>query len=204
MSEGVVDDLEMIEVEIEDGNERFAPLGQRNGESQMLLKKSAVGQAGEGVVVSLIFEMLLRALSIGEVADVADDAGDIVPGIVLRAENRGDPSLPVAAKDVVVGLGERNGLTVECPAQYIIHALLAEVRKKIGGRLAEDLVAGQAGELLHESIPHQTTQTSVVDNDALAGVRGDVAGQLAGVALSIGHLPSRLAGARRTGLRRGG
>ena len=150
----------------------------------MFLEEASVGQAGERVVVGLILEMLLGALAISEIADMADHAGDRPLDIELRAEDGGDPPLAVAAQDVVVRLVEGNGLAGEGAGQEIVDALVAEVGDEVGGALAEDFLGGEAGELLHESVPDEASQVAVIHHDPLGGVGSDVGGQLPGVALA--------------------
>jgi hypothetical protein len=59
---GVVDGLEAVEVEIEDGRRRAAP--------ELVLHRfeqiEAVGQAGEEVVIGLVAELLLELRHLGE------------------------------------------------------------------------------------------------------------------------------------------
>ena len=78
VAETVIDDLEAVEVEEENGElEPVRPLGARDRAAEPIREQGAVGQAGEDVVVRLMDKLLLGGLALGDVL-VGDDDADRV------------------------------------------------------------------------------------------------------------------------------
>ncbi len=103
MSEGVVDPLEPVEVEVEHG-ERSAPAGRLlQCVVQAVGEQRPVGEVGERIVEGLVGELVLELLALGDVACVEDDAGHV--GVVeqARAEDLGVAPHTVAAEDAQLG-----------------------------------------------------------------------------------------------------
>ena len=103
MSEGVVDPLEPVEVEVQHG-EWSAPAGRLlQRVVQAVGEQRPVGEIGERVVERLVRELVLELLALGDVARVEDDAGHV--GVVeqARAEDLGVAPHAVAAADAQLG-----------------------------------------------------------------------------------------------------
>ena len=103
MSEGVVDPLEPVEVEVQHG-EGSPPAGRLlQRVVQAVGEQRPVGEIGERVVERLVRELVLELLALGDVARVEDDAGDV--GVVeqARAEDLGVAPHAVAAADAQLG-----------------------------------------------------------------------------------------------------
>jgi len=105
VAERVVDDLEVVQVDEQDGD---APLGAERA-AEALEEELAVGQAGERVVVGLPGELGLGGLALGDVDAVADPRlrTPVAPG-----EQRVVPQPPcagtgVAQLDLATVRGER-------------------------------------------------------------------------------------------------
>ena len=92
VAQGVVDDLEAIEVEEQDGQPRRAAvrLGHRDGEA--VVEQQPVGQAGEGVVVGELLDLLLGALALGHVE--RDPEGGRAAAVLDGAGRRSRASAP--------------------------------------------------------------------------------------------------------------
>src|SRR5205085_5732556 len=69
VSQRVVDEFELIEVEEHDRRATTAPLRMRERDGDAIAEKQAVRQECERVVIRLIFDLLGGALAIGDVDD---------------------------------------------------------------------------------------------------------------------------------------
>ena len=77
VAEAVVDDLEAVEVEEEDGGQPLRLAARALDRlPQPVHEQRAVGQAGERVVEGVVEELLLGLLAVGDVVGVEHDAGD--------------------------------------------------------------------------------------------------------------------------------
>ncbi len=95
VSQPVVDPLEAVEIE-EQQAQGFGILAhplQLPGEAQG--EGASVGQAGEGVVSRLVFQLALQRLELGDVA-----AEDVDPGLVAPARDHGDPEVASAYGEI--------------------------------------------------------------------------------------------------------
>ena len=64
VAERVVDDLEAVEVEEEDGQPLVVPVGLGHGERQAVVEEQAVGQVRQRVVEGEVLDLLLGALAL--------------------------------------------------------------------------------------------------------------------------------------------
>ena len=74
MAERVVDDLEAIEVEEQDGQTGVVALRVRQRDGQTVLEQQAVRQVRQRVVIGEVFDLLLGVRALGDVAHYADHA----------------------------------------------------------------------------------------------------------------------------------
>src|SRR5262245_66627576 len=72
MTQRVVDVLEAVEVEHEDGERLAAPAQARTGLLDLLHEQGAVGETGQQVVMRHEFDALVRMRSFGDVFDHAE------------------------------------------------------------------------------------------------------------------------------------
>src|SRR5207302_9777460 len=74
--EAVVDQLEAVQVEEQDGD--GDPPAPHPGQAppQAVVEGGAVGQGGQVVVVGVVGQLLLEVLAVGDVVEVGHDAGD--------------------------------------------------------------------------------------------------------------------------------
>ena len=101
VAEGVVDDLEVVEVEEEAGQAAGAgpeALG------HVLGQQRAVGQPGQRVVVGLVGELRLEGQPVGDVLDRADEAGADAGGEQVREADDRRPDGAVVADEPGLGL----------------------------------------------------------------------------------------------------
>ena len=100
VAEAVVDDLEPVEVEEEDGEpEPLRPPRPVHGAVEPVGEQGAVGQAGEDVVIGLVEELLLGGLARGDVF-----VGDDDPNAVNVAEPGDSHVEPVASGGGLAGI----------------------------------------------------------------------------------------------------
>ena len=104
VAEAVVDDLEAVEVEEEDGGQRAR--GSRRERSidlpQAVHEQRAVGQAGQRVVQGVVEQLLLGLLAVGDVVGVEHDAGDRGLGEEVRGGRLEHPPGAVAVAHPVL------------------------------------------------------------------------------------------------------
>ena len=77
MSQAVVDPFEIVQVEKQDRHLVFIPPGMGHGHAEPVVEQHPVGQAGQGVVVRLIPQLLFVQLDFGHVMEHADIVHDI-------------------------------------------------------------------------------------------------------------------------------
>jgi hypothetical protein len=97
VAEAVVDLLEAVQVEEEDGHRGRLPLGPLEGVVDPVLEQGPVGQRGQGVVEGLVDELVLELAALGDVAGVQDQ-----PAHGRVVEQVGDGELDGAAVTVAV------------------------------------------------------------------------------------------------------
>ena len=83
VAERVVDELEAVEVEEEDGGRRLrgGALGTADRLVEAVEEEHAVRQAGEGVVHRVVLEALLGLLAVGDIGLAADDPRGVTLGV---------------------------------------------------------------------------------------------------------------------------
>jgi len=105
--EGIVDQLELIEIEEHHPPRGVMALGVRERDVDAIAKEQTVGQAGQRIVVGLILHLLLRRLAIGDVDDRSFENAAVEQGHVLDDPDRRSVAPPHAHFDV----GERSVLS---------------------------------------------------------------------------------------------
>ena len=106
VAEAVVDRLEVVEVDEDDGQARALAAGARDGVAHALDEQRAVGEVGDGVVEGLVGELLLERLALADVAAVEHDAADV---LVVEQVGVEDLELAHAAVGVAQAALERLG-----------------------------------------------------------------------------------------------
>ena len=91
MAVAVIDRLEVIEVEVNDGKCPVVPLRLIPGEFEAVEEHSPVRQAGQRVEMHLSANLRLLGLAGGEVLDMGDEQREFAIVIVLRTEADFDP-----------------------------------------------------------------------------------------------------------------
>ncbi len=103
VAEGVVHQLELIEIEEHDRGRGVMPFGMRQGDVDAVAEEQPVGQAGQGVVVRLILHLLLCRLPVGDVDDGPLENAAVEQGHVFDDPDRRSVAAPHFHFDV----GER-------------------------------------------------------------------------------------------------
>ena len=146
MSPTVVDQLEPIDVEEEDGDQTAVSFGTSQRLADAVAQQATVGQAGELVVEGLAFEALLCQLAFGDVASDALDGDDAAVLVAHEAEALLDPdrrTVPPLDQDL-----PRAGQVGTVDFAHHLDVLRLEhvedqvrVRIQLGGRVAGDRLA---------------------------------------------------------------
>lgn len=76
MAERIIDGLEVVEVEIEQGDQVSVSSGQANGSGEPLRQQGAIGQAGERIMLCLVGHPLQHDLRLGGVVEHDHGADD--------------------------------------------------------------------------------------------------------------------------------
>jgi hypothetical protein len=98
VAEGIVDVLEAIEVDEQDGQSGLVAVGTLQGLVQSVAKQQAVGQAGQRVVVGLVIELIVGLPQFGDVGEYADIVRELSIGVMDSADRqRFQESLAVLA-----------------------------------------------------------------------------------------------------------
>jgi hypothetical protein len=114
MAERVGDDLEVVEIDEEDGDVTHAPAEEAG---QALEEELAVGQAGEGIVVGLPRELLFGVLVLGDVDAVADPRLRRAVGTGKLGVTPQPPAASVAVAQLELLTGGREGTPGEVAGQ---------------------------------------------------------------------------------------
>ena len=156
MSQRIVDRLEVVEVEEDDGRRATRAPRTRHRLAHLLGEHGAVGEPGDGVVERLVRKFRLEALAFADVARIEQDPADVL---------------------VIDEVGEQD-LELACLAVMVDQAALqrgdALTGRRGGNALREPLpVAGdrKAVEALPEKIVRDVTEDAF-DRRALIGDRG--------------------------------
>src|SRR5690606_23904000 len=70
-------------------------------------------------------------------------------------------------------VGRVHRLTGEGALEQRIETLLAQVWERVERVRADDLVSAEAGDLLHEPVPHLVAEVAVIDDDTLTDAADD-------------------------------
>ena len=93
VAEGVVDVLEAVEVEHEDGDAALVAGGESDGLGDAVLEEGAIGEAGEAVVEGEVVDAGFGLLAVGDVAGDAHGADDLAAVIEEGDFGGEDPAL---------------------------------------------------------------------------------------------------------------
>jgi hypothetical protein len=88
VAKGVVDVLEAIEIDKKDGQSCLITVRTLNGFVQSVAKQQAVGQTGQGVVVSLVIQLIVRVPQFGDVREDADVMRHVTPAVLDGADRQ--------------------------------------------------------------------------------------------------------------------
>jgi hypothetical protein len=148
VAEVVVDELEVVEVEVEDGGRSAVAVGGRDRRRQVLLEQRAVGQVGERVVVGEVGEPVLGLLARGHVEDDSVEELDLARRVEdAAAALVHPPHRPIGVDDPV--LDDERVAALDRLADAVLHQLavfgMDDTRERahaaadeLGGRVAGD------------------------------------------------------------------
>src|SRR3546814_3207706 len=91
-------DLEVVEVEVEQGHPAAASRGRGEGVPEAVDQQRPVGEAGERVVEGLVHELVLERSSLRHLAEVHDDPphGGIIEHVASRRLHPDEGAVPPA------------------------------------------------------------------------------------------------------------
>jgi hypothetical protein len=151
VAEAVVDQLEAVEVEQQHTDHLPVAAGVGDGLGDAVVEQVAIGQAGQDVVVGLVFELLFVADAVGDVVDDADEVGGRFTAFVAY---RGDEQLVpeqrailtvIADDGVCFALFAQGGanLAEAFLAEIVAHQEAAILANHFGGGVAGDALEGR-------------------------------------------------------------
>ncbi|MNX41385.1 hypothetical protein D3C86_717860 [compost metagenome] len=184
MTEGVVDGLEVIEVDEQQGADQVlaARLAERLG--QGLVELAAIGQTGQLVVIGEILDAALRRLTLGDVFEEDDVVAD-APLVILH--RRDDFPLGI---DMAVGM-QAQGLTLPAIQGVELIAEPPEPGPEVVAKVqAYHPLAVEAGDLAEGVVDPQDLEVGIRDDDAFVRLERHRREPHQGVALQalqLGH-----------------
>ncbi len=168
MAEAVVEHLEAVQVDVQQGQAAAALARALAGLVQAVLEQGAVGQAGELVVVREVAQALLGIAACGEVGEKADDVAGVAPGITHHVELQ-----PLRVELAVLAGVHQFALPaaalLQLLADQVVLAAALAGAVDLHHRVAKHLVAAVAGNVAEGLVDRQQAVLRVEDNDALAG-----------------------------------
>ena len=160
VAERVVDDLEVVQVQEQHRHAAALPPGAHHRTRQALGQQAAVGQAGQGVVVGQIAQLLLGALLVGDVVDHRDEVaahaqliayfGLFHPAEELLAVGTPQPHL---AAEVALGVQAFVRQAVE------LGGMLSAFQQAVGH--ADDVLVAVAGDARERGIDRHEAEVEV-------------------------------------------
>src|SRR5579872_44427 len=107
MPEGIVDDLETIEVDEKQRDLLVAAAGVRQCVDQAIAEQRAVGKSGQRIVEGKILDLLFSKLALGNVFHGAFDEAEFPIAIAHGAKIRNDPSLrPISSIELDLNIAQ--------------------------------------------------------------------------------------------------
>ena len=147
--EGVVDDLEAVEVQEEDGEPLVVAVRLRHGERQAVVEEQPVGQVRQRIVKGEVLDLLLGPLALGDVDRRALDDRQAAVGPldeVLALEDPDEAAVLALQAELVVG----QGLALEELGERGLPVLRLDV--EVPGGLLEDFLARGVSEDAREGL----------------------------------------------------
>lgn len=165
VAEGVVDGLEVIQIDEQQGADQIVAARLAKGVGQGFVQLAAVGQAGQLVVIGEILDAALGLLALGDILETDDEVADLPPvilhrgdyfplriGIAIRVQALGLP-LPTAQGAELVAKSPQ-------PAPEIVAQMQAD-----------HPLAVKAGDLAESVVDPQNLEIGVGDDDPFMGFK---------------------------------
>ncbi len=186
VAEGVVDQLEVIEVDVQQCDLRAGAPGAGERQLELLREQRAVGQPGERVVIGEVGDLLLGGAALGDVLARGQRAGDHAVGIAQDGVVPGDRAQLAALRQdrALEMLDERQRASdqlVEAAAEHGALVIGDGEREPVR---AEDLLLGALEDGAALAVDQQHLALGVEHNDHRPG---DVEVALRPVALGAQH-----------------
>ena len=177
MAVPVVDVLEAVEVEVDDGQLLAAPTRLPHRLVQPVGQQDAVGQAGQRVVVGVEVQLLLVLLELGDVREQRQ----VLPGhalLVAHGADGGHAGIVFATLAPVPDLAHPVPLVDELAPQVGVEGPVLPARFQEARVLPQRFFACVAGDASEGLVDIDDAPAGVGDHDALAGVREHAGGQV--------------------------
>ena len=207
VTQAVVDELEIVEVEEEQPDPLLEPAAAHQGLGEPVLEQRAVRQPGQAVIEGLLHELLLEALAFVHVMDGADDAAD---GRVLQQVR--EDELDIAPVAVVVanpqlglaGAAIRLAQLVPELARHRLVLGMDEGEERLAEQLFRPVAPGRLGGRALDTAPAPSSGRSARDpmRSGSAPAGGARSGGWCGPPDPVRHAPGtgrRATPTRRTG-----
>ncbi|EXI73206.1 MAG: hypothetical protein AW07_02820 [Candidatus Accumulibacter sp. SK-11] len=165
VAEGVVDQLETVEVEEEDRCPLLRAPRATDRVADAFVEQAAVRQAGQRIVVREEVDVVLRALALGDVVEAAD----VVCDLALAAGDGGDrqpgrEDLAVLAP--IPDLAAPAPRAADAGPHFAVKAGLLPARREQARRAADDLVAAVAADRRQRRVDRDDPLPGIGDADA--------------------------------------
>ncbi|TLD46014.1 MAG: hypothetical protein FAZ92_01705 [Accumulibacter sp.] len=145
VTKGVVDDLEVVEVDEDYAHALVRALGARQGEMQAVVEQRPVGQSGQLVVRRQVLDALLRLAHLGDVAEHADIVHHLAVLVLYRVDRQ-----PLEERLAALAPVPDLALPDTEPVDALPHVLIELRRCQVGAQqvwlLADGFLTGEAGE----------------------------------------------------------
>ena len=166
VAEGVVDELEVVEVDEQQRDRAARARAAVHAAAQLRLQLGAVGQPGQRVEVGEAGDLLLRAQALGDVLARREDADDLARRVAQQRVAPGDRvALAAAGEHVALVVGERLALAAE-------HALeVVAARRAVV--LGDDGVVPVLADQLPVLVAEQLAAVAVEQLDGLVGAQDE-------------------------------
>ncbi len=177
VAERVVDLLEVVQVEEEEGQGGTDARGDAQGLLQAVAEQGAIGQVGQRVVQGLVAQRV-GLLARGHVALHRDPVGDVAGGVGHGHDAELDPER-AAVLTVVEHLDDHRLPALQCRAQRVERGAIGAGALQQAGGAPQDLGGGVAGGAregvvdVDDARPRQIERPGLGDQDRVVGVDDD-------------------------------
>ena len=176
VAEGVVDGLETVEVEEQQGDALAVAGGAGEGLFETIVEQGAVGQAGQGVVLGQEGDARLGGLALGDVGENRHVVSDAL-GLVAHDADRQGRGVERAVLAPVVDFALPEAVGVDVPPHGFVEVMLMDAGLEQAGGGSDGFLGGVTGDFGEGPVDRQDALSCVGDDDCLDAVAEHGPGQ---------------------------